>query len=223
MKYIIMCGGTYLTFDAPRQLTPIDGEPIVARTIRLLRECGVDDIAISATDPVFEGFGVPVLRHENAFRVSPDHLFSTGHWSDGFYLMDEPVCYLFGDVVFSPEAIRTIVDYQTTGVMFFGSKRPFSDVYFKQYEEPYAFKVVDTNHFRKCVEYHKRLTDRGTHWRHPIAWELWFILEGKDPSTPTLLCNLKNDGYVGINDYTCDIDRPEDVKAIKEAMHAWTK
>jgi molybdopterin-guanine dinucleotide biosynthesis protein A len=63
MKYIIMCGGTYRTFQTPRQLTEIDGEPIIVRTLRLLREHGVDDIAISSNDSVFEQFGVPVLRH----------------------------------------------------------------------------------------------------------------------------------------------------------------
>ena len=51
MFYIIMCGGTYKKWETPRQLTKVCGEPIVARTIRLLREQGVDDIAISSNNP----------------------------------------------------------------------------------------------------------------------------------------------------------------------------
>ena len=47
-KFIIMCGGTYPHFKEPRQLIRIHGEPIVARTIRLLREAGITDISISA-------------------------------------------------------------------------------------------------------------------------------------------------------------------------------
>ena len=47
MKYIIMCGGTYKKWWKPRQLAEIKGEALVARTIRLLRENGVEDIAIS--------------------------------------------------------------------------------------------------------------------------------------------------------------------------------
>ena len=58
MKYIIMCGGTYKRWETPRQLTEIRGEPIVARTIRLLRENGVSDIAISSNNPVFEQFSL---------------------------------------------------------------------------------------------------------------------------------------------------------------------
>ena len=38
-----MCGGTYSAWDIPRQLTHIIGEPIVARTIRLLKEAGVTE------------------------------------------------------------------------------------------------------------------------------------------------------------------------------------
>ena len=33
MKYIIMCGGSYDKWDTPKHLTPLKGEPIVARTI----------------------------------------------------------------------------------------------------------------------------------------------------------------------------------------------
>ena len=219
MKYIIMCGGVYRAFQTPRQLTKIKGEPVVARTIRLLREAGIEDIAISATDPVFARFGVPVLKHENVFDVKEDHSGSIGYWCSGFYPMDEPVCYLFGDVVFSPEAIKTIVEYETDDIMFFGSKRPFSEVYPKPYEEPFGFKVVNTDHFHEALKEHKRLTDAGTHWRKPIAWELWFIVQGQDPAED--LKNLKNNSYVGINDYTCDVDWPRDVKPIEEAMEAW--
>ena len=52
MKYIIMCGGTYKRWDTPRQLTEIRGEPLIARTIQLLKEAGVSDIAISSNNSV---------------------------------------------------------------------------------------------------------------------------------------------------------------------------
>ena len=118
MRYIIMCGGTYTQWTVPRQLIEIRGEPIVARTIRLLRENGIEDIAISSNNPIFDGFGVTVLHHDNGYNATGFHNF-TGYWADGFYPTDDPVCYLFGDVVFSPEAIRTIIRTDTRDVMFF--------------------------------------------------------------------------------------------------------
>lgn len=221
MKYIIMCGGTYRGWERPRQLTEIFGEPIIERTLRLLREHDVYDIAISTDDLAFAKYNVPLLTCNNDFDVNADHSFSTGYWCSGFYPMDEPVCYLFGDVVFSPEAIRTIVEYDTDDVMFFGSKQPFSPVYPKDHEEPFAFKVVDTDHFKKALEEHKKLTDAGTHWRKPIAWELWFIVCGQDPVED--LRNSINNSYVAINDYTCDIDWQDDIAPMEEAINAWNR
>ena len=219
MRYIIMCGGDYGGWQTPRHLTEIDGEPIVARTIRLLRSAGVKDIAISTDSLAFAKFNVPLLTCENDYDVAAGYGSSTGYWCSGFFRTSDPVCYIFGDVVFSPEAIKTIVEYKTDDVMFFGSKRPFSAVYPKKHEEPFAFKVVNTEHFWQAIEEHKKLTDAGTHWRKPIAWELWFLVCGQDPAED--LRNLINNSYVGINDYTCDVDWPEDAKAIEEAMRLW--
>ena len=83
-KYIIMCGGNYQIWKEPRQLTKINNEPIVVRTIRLLREAGVEDIAISSNDSRFEGLGVPVLKSENNWTVIRPGV-STGGWYNGFY------------------------------------------------------------------------------------------------------------------------------------------
>ena len=221
MKYIVMCGGIYRTFRTPRQLTEINGETIVERTLRLLRECGIKDkdMAISSNDPIFERFGVRLLRHMNGFLVEADHKVARGYWCDGFYPTADPVCYLMGDVVFSPEAIKTIVEYDTDDIMFFGSKRPFSEVYPKKHEEPFAFKVANTTHFQEACRAFRKLADSGKHWRVPIAWELWFIISGQDPAKD--LCELIDDSYIGINDYTCDIDSEKDIAKIKEAMEAW--
>ena len=56
MLYIIMAGGTYPFWKTPKQLLEIDGEPIIERTIRLLRENGVEDIVISSNNDIFEQF-----------------------------------------------------------------------------------------------------------------------------------------------------------------------
>ena len=113
MKYIILCGGVYDKWKEPKHLTKINGETIVERTIRLLRENGALDIAISSNDPRFEQFGVPVLRHDNPYHLPKDSDAKTP-WLDAFYPMETPVCYIFGDVVFSPEAIKTIVERRRT-------------------------------------------------------------------------------------------------------------
>lgn len=206
MKYIIMCGGNYTNFDKPRQLTEINGETLVARTIRLLQENGVDDIAISSNNDAFEQFGLPVLRHNNEWTVPAE--VCVGWWTDCFYPTDEPVCYIFGDVYFSPEAIRTIVETPTDDIMLFGSKKPFAPEYPKPYREPFAYKVQDQKHLRDAIRRTKQLHKQGAFSRHPIAWELWKVIRG----TPL---SRGPKGYTVINDYTCDIDTPEEAENAK--------
>jgi len=198
-KYIVMCGGKYSWWETPKQLSIVAGEPIIERTIRLLKESGVTDINISSNNPVFENFGVEVLHHTNSFSVS-DNI--DGMWVDGFYPMETPVCYIFGDVVFSPEAIKKIVETDTDDIEFFASAPPFSDQYFKPWAEPFAFKVKNTKHFRDSINRVRELKDQFG--RHPIAWELWQVIKG----TPINDIDFTN--YVAINDYTCDIDSPKD-------------
>ena len=202
-KYIIMAGGHYQKWDVPRQLIEIYGEPIIARTIRLLRENGVEDISISSNNDVFEQFGVPVLRHNNDYYAR-QYNDMDGYWCNAFYPTTETVCYLFGDVVFSPKAIRTIVETDTDDIMLFGSKYPFATDYPKWYIEPFAFKVRNTDHLQRAISECKRLDKEGVFNRKPIAWELWSVICGTDP-------NAINDNYHAINDYTCDIDNPNEI------------
>lgn len=206
MKYIIMCGGHYRKWYTPRQMLMVKGETIIERTIRLLKKNGVEDIAISSNNPVFKQFGVPVLEHDNSYNAVKYNDFA-GYWCDAFYPTDEPTCYIFGDVIFSPEAIKTIVETQTDDIMLFGSKSPFDKRYPKSWIEPFAFKVQDTDHLKEAVAEVKRLDSLGKFNRKPIAWEVWSVIRGTD-------INKINYDYVVINDYTCDIDYPSEISKV---------
>ena len=207
MQYIIMCGGAYSSWKTPRQLLKIKGEPIVARTIRLLRENGVTDIAISSNDSRFSNLGVPVLLHYNNYFVK-GYNNVTGHWCDCFYPTDKPVCYLMGDVIYSPKAIRTIVKTWVDDIEFFASAPPFGRDYIKEWAEPFAFKVANTQHFKSAIEQTKKLTAMKMFNRAPIAWELWQVIKG------TKLNVIDYTNYTIINDYTCDVDEIEDLERI---------
>lgn len=209
MKYIIMCGGRYNGWEMPRQMMLIHDEPVVARTIRLLKEAGVDDISISTNDMRFEQFGVPILFHENNFIGNAEH---GGSWVEAFYPSSDPACYLMGDVVFSPAAIKKIVKTKTDSIQFFASAPPFSFDYIKPHAEPFAFKVQDQVKFRAAIEYVKANEDTGIFSRRPIAWELWQVINGEN------VRQINYHNYCVINDYTCDIDTMGDAINIERVM-----
>lgn len=214
MRYVLLAGGRYGNWKLPRQMIRIRGEPCISRTIRLLREAGVTDIAISTHDDRFEQFGVPLIKHSNEFTAytKKDPADEDGCWVDAFPPMDQPACYLLGDVVFSISAIKKIVDTHTDSIQFFASAPPFSPKYIKPHAEPFGFKVVDQKRFRAAIDYVKANNHTGIFRRRPLAWELWQVINGEDVRK----INFSN--YVSINDYTCDIDSVEDVVRIEAQM-----
>ena len=186
MRYIILAGTSY---DPPRQLTVVRGEVLIERTIRLLKENGVEDIVISSPNPAFDKYG----------RLDYDGRAS---WMHCFPPIEEPTCFVFGDVYFSPEAIKKIVETETDTIEFFASAPPFAPGYPKRWAEPFAFKVCDVEHFKWAVE--KTKENRHLFRRPPIAWELWQVIKG------TPINHIDYTNYTVINDYTCDVDEPED-------------
>jgi hypothetical protein len=211
MKYIIMCGGKYRQWETPRQLLKINGEAIINRTIRLLRENDITDIAISTDNPAFECCGVPLLKHNNTYDANGYNDFK-GYWCDAFYPTKEPCCYIFGDVVFSPEAMRIIVQTDTKDIEFFASAPPFGPGYFKDSAEPFALKVQDPELLQDAIRRTKLLDKAKKFKRKPIMWELWQVIKN------TALNHIDYTNYTVINDYTCDIDYPDEVSIFEDIL-----
>lgn len=205
-----MCGGVtlYNIKDArdkePKPFRKIYGERLIDRTIRLLQENKVEDIAISSNSDIFDDIGLPILRHENSMTWD-------GYvWLHAFYPMTAPVCYLMGDVFYSDSAIRTIVETETDDIQFFASAPPFSDQYKKNWAEPFAFKVQNTEWFFACIKRALWLHERHMFKRPPISWELWQVIKG------TPLNSIDYHNYKAINDYTVDIDGDNEARFIEK-------
>lgn len=216
MKYIIMAGGRYDEFTTPKQLLKVNGEVIIERTIRLLKENRIKDIAISTTNPAFDYLEVPKLKHNNTFIHEYKNEKAKGWWLDAFYPTDKPTCYIWGDVYFSESAIKTIVETETDDIELFGSMPPFADNYVKRWIEPFALKVFNTNHLKESIEKTKELALEGKTFReNPIIWELWTVIKNVPLQT-------KPDeyiyNYIAINDYTTDVDNKADVIKIENYL-----
>ena len=201
---IIMCGGEYAY---KKWYAEIRGERLIDRTIRLLRENGVEDFATTG----IEIDGVKHLAHDNDFSA----VKSTGYWVDAFYPTEEPCLYLFGDVYYSEAAMKKILETDTDSVLFFGSKDIRHEGYFKPWEEPFAFKVKDQRLFRKAINEVKVYKDIGKFKRDPIAWELYRVIHGYPLNEHVI-----KDGYVAIDDLTVDIDCEEDARKLNEYLRS---
>lgn len=204
MKYIIMCGGEYNQFKVPKQLAKRNGETLVERTIRLLRENKVEDIYISSNNPIFDNFGVQRIDHNNSYKVIDGKLY--GYWLDAYYQMNEPCCYIYGDVYFTEEAMKTIVDYHGSDNTLFGSRMALNEAH-ENWGEPFAYKVFNNEKFNNGIKEVKKLQDEGKLKRMALTWELYRYLNNLDVNKQVI-----TDNYVVIDDETIDIDEPEELE-----------
>jgi GTP:adenosylcobinamide-phosphate guanylyltransferase len=234
MKYVIMAGGNYPKWELPKQFSKIRGEVIIERTIRLLKENGVTDIAISTNDERFNDLGVEILNNpRNNFEQCGDKETkeSSHSWLNAYCPVDEEVCYLHGDVYFSDEAIKTIVETEVEDTMFFCApdKRdvPNKDIRNPKGREPLAYKVKNYKKFRKAVDELLEMIDNGEFSQakcKPISWTVYRYLNGLDIAKQAqgygALNSIfhTNGDYIIINDYTTDVDKPEDVERIEKQL-----
>ena len=209
MKYVILANSNDKTFDIPRQLVEINGEKLVERTIRLLKENGVKNIMLTSYDKRFDDLGVE--RYE-PLKNDYDYLTGKGYWLNAFpfEIMNEPICFIWGDVYFSEDAIKKIVETETNSTLFFCSYNNKNDKYIKHHDEPFAYKIVDIELFKKHIEKVKKLYDEGKTYRHPIVWEVYRSINGIDVNEHKM-----TEGFVAINDVSCDIDSINDIIKLK--------
>lgn len=212
MIFIIMCGGKYDNFETPKQLSIINGERLVERTIRLLKENGIEQIYISANNPVFDHCGVPRLEHDNSFRFEGGKVY--GYWIDAYYLLDEPCVYLHGDVYYSENAIKRIVSCNPRVNTFIGNEVARNKEH-KNWGEPFGWIVVNQNEFRDGIEKTKKLQDDGKLERgYALSWELYRVLNGLDPNRQY----INDDTYLSIDDETIDIDAPWQIAEMNKKL-----
>ena len=116
---------------------------------------------------------------------------------------------MYGDVVYTPDAIKKIVNCKKSGNVLFGTSLAKNKDH-KNWGEPFAYKVDDYRTFMDGVEAVKRLWDEGKLKRHPITWELYRYLNGLDVN----IQDVRDETYICIDDGTIDIDEPEAVKML---------
>lgn len=227
MKYIIMCGGVYPQFKIKKQLLKVKGEVLVERTIRLLKEEGVDDIVILTNCNDFDYLGLPVIMQSNdyVYGGKEENKKSSACWLNAYYPMKEPCCYLHGDVYFSRQAIKTIIDTPVEDTMFFctcdGTDRQRDARNWKG-REPFAYKVQNQAVFRYAIKKLMQMVDNGEFTGFaPISWHLYRMLNGYDVMRDAKEYTKINDifhskgDYVLIDDFTTDVDNEWDVERIE--------
>lgn len=212
MIYAIMCGGEYPEFEVPKPLLKINGETLVERTIRLLKDNGEQTIVILSNNVAFDGLPVPRISDpKNDYIHGTNRLWLRAFY-DGFSKKEE-VCFLFGDVYFTENCIKKIVECEKKGNVLFGTAIA-ANKFRKNWGEPLAFVVRDYKTFLAGLRVTISLYEQGLTDRHPIVWELYRVLNGLDVNVQA----VRPETFVGIDDETIDIDSPSRVAELEAKL-----
>lgn len=226
MQYIIMCGGDYSDqFETPKPLLKITGEVLIERTIRLLKENGIKDIAISTTNHLYDYLGIEILRHENNYIHESKDLpkKSENSWLNAYYPTNNPACYLPGDVYWSENAIKTIINADVIDTMFFaapGIMDGRKNENIKNHREPLGFKVINQKKFRQAINDLLYMIDKGMFNVDPVSWTLYKQLNGLDINFNDWNNDIfdKPGNLIIIDDITTDIDSEKDIPKLESMV-----
>jgi len=186
-----MCAGKGTRWNnylgIPKHLIEINGETLLGRTTRLLKENGITDYVITGSDDRYRQYGKLIPQTNNDCEI------------DRFEeVEDNEICYLYGDVYYSEDAINKIVTTDTNEILFFGSDY-----------EIFGIKIKDKKLFFKHKNKVKKLYLENKIDRC-IGWEVYKSLN-KIPLDGYAITDI----YYLIEDETDDIDYPEDYENFK--------
>lgn len=196
MKVVICANGkggrwnNYL--GVKKQMIPIDGEPLLHRTVRLLKQFGVSNILISASDPDFEIEGTTRFTPKRNTWLIDQHPTEC---------LNEPCLFVLGDVYWTENALRKTLEITPERFAFFHTINPVNN-----WEEEVAVKAVDYEGFKAGVKEYRQDLFKG------MAKDLGgYELRMKLLGLPYAECYKNHDLVVWLDpDETCDFDWPED-------------
>src|SRR5262245_14331375 len=217
MKILVMAQGQQRRLDGvlsfPKHFVDILGEPLIARTLRLLRQHAPDDITVIA--PSTSAWEELCARHRARLYTQPDPgicILDGIHNTRGLWDPSERTVILLGDVVYSRAALRTILaDSRPIG--FAGRPTgsritlcPHGELFGLGFEPIARDRItgwLDDAMFRHHETYPERIG---------LLWGLYHQLAGGRRVRPDL--------FSTIDDYTDDIDDARDLASLPFLLDA---
>lgn len=189
MKYIIMADGKGTRWNnfnnIPKHFIEINGEKIIFRTVRLLNEMDPDcSVTVTSHDPRYDIPGSS--RHEPSNNILEIDRFTEE-------LLEDNVCFLYGDTYYSEEALRLIIRTEAEPLMFFGNSRSII-----------AVKIKDAAVFKKHFDRIKELFLSGKISRC-VGWQIYESFTGGDLESKQI-----NGSFITIDDSSRDFNSPDD-------------
>ena len=198
MKYIIMADGKGTRWNnyknVPKHLVDVDGEVLLARTVRLLQEYdSASEIIITSHDQRYE--------FEGATRYEPkNNKLEIDRFT--YELIEDNICFLYGDTYYTDEAIKKIINTNTEDLLFFGNARSIV-----------AIKVENAALFKEHIDRVKDLYLKGK-IETCKGWQVYQSYQNLEFDKKQIA-----DKFIVLDEKTNDYNTPEEYeKRIKKRM-----
>jgi len=184
-----------------KHLLTVGGETLLYRQVRLAKKHGADEVYIASSFPEHETLGAHRYTPTNNIYEIDRFLCSSELWNN-----EGTTTYLYGDVYYSENAIRMILNAKTNEAIFFG-RAPCSDDQYAFNNELYALKFAPDFHEELAKHiYHVRNAFINGQINRCIGWDLLRSLTGTLHSDINETKHLLYQQIISINDETTDFD-----------------
>jgi hypothetical protein len=213
-RALILCAGDATRWNGylgvRKQLVTVDGEPLLHRTVRLLRERGIGDIRIIVKPGDEQQFAVDGAIVEvaklNPRKFEADRFYS----SRRLWNTDGRTLILYGDVWYSDAAMNTIAADDRPGWQVYGRPRG-SKLTGCRHGELFALSWWPAQHAEVDAKLDQivrlqaaRIINRS------LGWELFRALCGRSGSDVRRSRGTPFERMVVVDDWTDDFDKPAD-------------
>ena len=185
-----------------KQSIPIDGEPIIKRTIRLLHENGLNDDNIRVSIPI---------ELEGATRIETTSKTKREVFEEISKLTDEPFIILYGDCFYTEAIIKDLINrnIKQYGEWFLTTGNPNTG---KPWAEGYAHKIIDVEWFRnQMTELNQKVKDGEINYT--TDWTIhWYLLGVREDFTKHPVECYDPEKDIKWCDETDDFDYPIDLE-----------
>lgn len=175
----------------PKHLVEINGEPIIARTVRLLNEIteGNCEVIITSHDERYEFEGS--RRHEPLNNNLEIDRFTEE-------LIADDTCFLYGDTYYMENALKQILEEENEDILFFGNHKSIV-----------AINVRDAELFKKHVGDVRELFLAGK-LEKCVGWQVYQSVTGQAFDKKAEL----GEKFIQLDNSTTDINTPEEYEGI---------
>lgn len=229
MRTIIIAAGDGTRWDnfrdAPKHLVEIEGERLLDRTVRQFLEHG--DVMVAGRDERYKVDGAQLFkpRRNSAWMEASKFLDTQALWNP-----NGRTIVAYGDVWFSDDAIKTIVNYESKEWRLFarfglstitgGGSECFAQSFWPKHIEEHKTALLQIAQYRsqkklsRCGGWEHYRQMNGLHLKRHTLGEC--VNHGEPKELHTLECFDKIRRFINIDDWTDDFDYPEDLTRWEE-------